>query len=151
MSDEDSPSPENRENSAISKALDSSNKNPGAPRLGPTRPSENVPPEISVYDCNSEEEEEAIPAPPPRKRAALSPLKPLNPMVPTTPGTSQASKPRPKGQASGPSGSAIRQDNQLGAKDSRELTHSNEIYYVYSQRLAELCDQIPKIPKRVKF
>ena len=148
MNEENAPSPENRENTAAPKSSDSV-KNSNVPRLGPVRPSENVPPEISIYDCNSEEEEEAIPTQPPCKRAALSPLKPRNPMVSLAPAPSPVAKPLPKGQASGPSGSAMRLDSQLEAKDSRELTHSDEIYYVYSQRLVELCDQIPKIPKRV--
>lgn len=120
-----------------------------APRLQPARPSENVPPEISIYDCNSEEEDEAVPPPPSRKRAALSPLKPLNPTVSKTLESNQPTKAKAKYMGSGPSGLSVRQDSVVGSKDSPEQTENNEIYYVFNQKLLQLCDQVPKIPKRV--
>ncbi|XP_072178285.1 histone deacetylase 8-like [Diadema setosum] len=149
--------PSDTENNAVPKASESAPKLPlAAPRLQPARPSENVPPEISIYDCNSEEEEEeetvAPPKPPlSRKRAALSPLKPLNPTVAKTAEPLQPSKTKMKCMGGGPSGESVKSDCLLGAKDSPEQTGSNEIYYVFSERLLKLCDQVPKIPKRASM
>ncbi|XP_054753369.2 histone deacetylase 8-like [Lytechinus pictus] len=133
--------------------LQSGQPTENVPRLQPVRPSENVPPEISVYDCNSEEEDEAVQPPPSRKRAALSPLKPLNPTVSKTVESSQPTKAKVKymGSVSGPSGLSVRQDSIAGSKDSPEQTENNAIYYVFSQRLLQLCDQVPKIPKRASM
>eukprot|EP00057_Strongylocentrotus_purpuratus_P033372 XP_791175.2 PREDICTED: histone deacetylase 8 [Strongylocentrotus purpuratus] len=52
---------------------------------------------------------------------------------------------------SGPSGLSVRQDSVVGSKDSPEQTENNEIYYVFNQKLLQLCDQVPKIPKRASM